>query len=853
MRESKPLVKATPPGHKTMSGLTLTSSKRNAASSSPRAKPPRTQLPLTTLADSNSFMAAARGRFALGNTKPSQPSTSASASGGPAASNKGLLASKFAPSSATAAAKENVASIQRAREEFRDPDLSPAELTDALPSTGQLSMTSPSVESDTIINDSQGGVGLGISLTGNGDSSANQPDTSSKSPLPKNPDLMDIEIPEVEKEVLVPSPAATTSAEGMVAISKAELEKWNTIKALMQTGDTVGLMKHLSIQGPPKPTEVPAPTQPTQASVQAQPIKVTFPGRPTETSVPTKPTEAQLPTQPAKTLAPTPSSDKVEVANGYAVEFDAIIGDKKNFPTGVATQTTPSLSASKWASGHKYAVPMPQKPTGLARPSVPRPTDGTRPTSPITTSSTSSSSYHSSVEHIMTQPVMQNTEPSECAATVARQKLERVSSVRTDFGLQGERFVTITLTPISGSPMPRPFGQASASVAPATVKVKTAVNPFEPRDPSTVEDDMVLEYGPPPKLKPTSIGTATKKSKPTPTISASRPPAEDLHHQRERMMADIKDQLGLSASLGMKPKSGHAEKDANRSAHTQEQKISKSPAAEASTLSAAGSRPILTPKAPSLTAALHSGTVRSGVTGSKWATAQPASDKAASTTSSLGTAQPTPALKPAVTTPQAAAAKPLPLMKPALTASKWATAPVTSSGKPTLTSGNESTARPTPPLKSALTTSKWATVQHTSPVKLGSTLRDRSPNKSSRAERDPEVYTTNCARPKDPPTKPESPIFGDAKLVSKLHYTASSSSSTADSVWIPPKKFTAIKYTAPGAGYDWLVRDIAATKVGSASTSAVPKSSGANSALAEAKSIAQQFGVDEGDSDESEL
>ena len=363
-------------------------------------------------------MAAARGLFALGKAQLTQPSASASTLAGPAASNKGLLASRFAPSNPTPAAKETVAPIRRAREEFRDPDMSPAELTDALLSTGQLSVTSPSMESDTVINDSQGGVGLGISLAGSGDSSAAQPGTSSKSPLQDSPDLMDIEIPEVEKEVLVPSPAAKASAEEMVAISKAELEKWNTIKALMQTGDTVALMKQLSMQGPSKPTEVPAPTQPTLASVQAQPIKVRFPSRPDGTSVSTKSAETQLPTQPTKSLAPTPGSDKVEVANGYAVKLSAIIGDKNNFPKGVATQTTPSLAASRWASGPKYAVPSPQQPTGPARPSMPRPTDGARPTSPITLSSTSSSSYHSSVEHIMTQPVMQNTEPSKCAAIV---------------------------------------------------------------------------------------------------------------------------------------------------------------------------------------------------------------------------------------------------------------------------------------------------------------------------------------------------------------------------------------------------------------------------------------------------
>ena len=403
--------------------------------------------------------------------------------------------------------------------------------------------------------------------------------------------------------------------------------------------------------------------------------------------------------------------------------------------------------------------------------------------------------------------------------------------------------------------MPQPSGHASASVGPSTAKAKTAVNPFNPRDAGTVEEDVVLEYGPPAKLKPTSIGTATKKSKLPPTTSASRPAAEDLQHQRERMMADIKDQLGLSASLGVKPKSAHAGKDANKSAHPKEQETSRSPAAEASTLSTTGSRPILKPKAPSSTAALRSASVRAGLTGSKWATTQPApSDKAAPTTSSFGTAKTTPAFESAVTTPQADTAKQSPTIKPALTASKWASPPVTSSVKPIPTSGNEFTARPTRSVKSALTTSKWATARSTSPAKSGSTLRERSPNKSSRVEREPEV-DTNGAGPKGPPTKPDSAIFGDAKLVSKLPYTASSSSSNAGPVRfrIPPKKFTGVKYTAPGAGYDLLVREMETMKVGSASTSTVPKSAEANSALASAKSIAQQFGVDEGDSDESEL
>ena len=425
MKENKPVGKAAPPGPRAM---------RNDASSSPAALPPRHQLPLTTLADSNSFMAAARVLFALGNTKPNAQLVSASTSAGPAASNKGLSASKYAPSVATAAAKENVAPIQRAREEFRDPDMSPAELTDALPSTGQLSMTSPSVESDTIINYSQGGVGLGISLTGHGNSSADQPDSSSKSPLQNNPDLMDTEIPEVKKEVLVPSPAGKASAEEMVAISKAELEKWNTIKSLMQTGDTVGLMKYLSMQGSPKTTEGPTPLKPTQGSVQTQPIKVSFPLRSTEAPIPTQPAETQVPissTKPSASTQPTQATipvDSIKVANGYSVNsthVDNIIGDKKNWPKGVATQTTPSLAASKWAPGPRTTKGNPLKSTDPGVFSMSHLADGARPTSPITISSTSSSSYHSSVEHIMTQPVMQNNEPSECAAIVARQKLER--------------------------------------------------------------------------------------------------------------------------------------------------------------------------------------------------------------------------------------------------------------------------------------------------------------------------------------------------------------------------------------------------------------------------------------------
>ncbi len=693
----------------------LMSTKSKAGGSSSRLTVLFNRPPGPPLADSNSFMAAARDLFALGSSQSGQPAASTLSFAGMADSNKGLLASKYANPTAPAASKEK--SIHRlAREEFRDPDLSPAELTDALPSTGQLSMTSPSVESVTV--DSQAVVGLGISITGNEEFLQDKQDSFGDGPSSGNPDLMDIEIPVVKEDVLVFNRAPKAPAEEMVSISKAELEQWTAIKALMQAGDTTGLMKHLTFE---------SPTEPPKASVLTQPMKVPFPIQPTKASVP---------------------KDSVDVANGYAVKagkIDNIIGNKKNWPKSVATQTTPSLAASKWASGPNFTVPIPQKPNDQGLSSLP--TIGVDPRKPslITISSTSSSSDSGSVEHITTQTINRNNEP--------------------------------------------------------TTKAKTTVNPFMPRGSSLPNDDVVLDYGEPAKLKSKSISTASKPAKSKSTAGARNIAEDDLQAQRERVKADMEDQLGIPAGpKQQKSKPAQVKEDRIAGAQMLDQmRASSSSNVQVTKLPTAPPRHILKPKAPSTSATLRSGSVRAGLAVSKWATTQSS-----------------PPVKPASTT------------------------------------SNGLTAQSTPSVNSALTTSKWATAQPTYPLKSVSTLRDRSPNKSSHIKKDLGGSKTNCV-PLESPREPDSPIFGDARVVSRLPYTASSAKDAAIARFPRPRKSTAIKHTAPGAGYDWLVRDMAVMNVGSASLPTASKSAEASRAVNQAKGIAEQFEADEGDSTDSEL
>ena len=749
MKGNKSAGNLIPSAPKAMSNVASISPKSNATGSSSGAKPLRNYLPGPGLADSSAFMAAARGLFALSKPQPSQSTASASTSAGPTDTNKGLLASKYATPVAPTAPKEMP--IHRlAREEFRDPDLSPAELTDALPSTGQLSMTSPSIRSDDVTGDPSGGVGLGISFPSNADSNPPTKDTSNEDSSRKLPDIMDIVIPEVKKEALVASPTSKSPTKEMVSIPKAEMDEWNAIKALMKSGDTAGLMKHMGVPLPTQLTEVAAP----KASV-------------TDASKP-----AALLSPPTQSSKPASSTGSVEVSSGYAVDtakIDSIIGNDKNLPKGRATQTTPSLAASKWASGPRALKPAPQKSTTQELPFVATRGHGHRASSPITMSSTSSSSYSSAVEYVATRP-----------ATKALGFVQ------------------------------------SACASNATTQPKTIANPFVPRESSSSDDNVILDYGEPAKVKSVTNGTLeTNKTASTSTARGLGPNHAQILVAADEKLREIK-QRGLARP-------------------SEKEKTSKQPATTSGRTPNAGAPAPIDPGLEAERKRMKAD--MKDILGVTHHINEQKEVRAEARGKAKTQQQPS---KPMVVmrdvVPQAIATKPT--AKPSAISST--------------TSFRTSAARP------GLAVSKWATAAPTPPVKAVSTLKERSPNKSPQVEQELGVSTAHCTKNmvhhrREVQNESDAPIFGDARNVRRGPPSPSSTSSLATRRFAPMRKPTAIKRIEPGAGYEQLLRDQKNVNLGSASKSAEVKSAQTTTPLGQARGLAQQVDTDDGDSTESEL
>ena len=750
MKENKSAGNLIPSAPKAMSNVASISPKSNATGSSSGAKPLRNYLPGPGLADSSAFMAAVRGLFALSKPQPSQSTASASTSAGPTDTNKGLLASKYATPVAPTAPKEMP--IHRlAREEFRDPDLSPAELTDALPSTGQLSMTSPSIGSDDVTGDPSGGVGLGISFPSNADSNPPTKDTSNEDSSRKLPDIMDIVIPEVKKEALVASPTSKSPTKEMVAIPKAEMDEWNAIKALMKSGDTAGLMKHMGVPLPTQLTEAAAP----KASVAEAP-------KPAASISP--------PVPPSKPASPT---DSVQVSSGYAVDtakIDSIIGNDKNLPKGRATQTTPSLAASKWASGPRVLKPAPQKSTTQELASVATRGRGHRASSPITISSTSSSSYSSAVEYVATRPATQ-----------------------------------------------QPLGFVhSTSASNAITQPETTANPFVPRESISSDDNVILDYGEPAKVKSVTNGTfETNKTASTSTARGLGPNHAQILAAADEKLREIK-QRGLARS-------------------SEKEKTSKQPATTSGRTPNAGAPAPIDPGLEAERERMKAD--MKAILGVTHHINEQEEVRAEARGKAKAQQQPS---KPMVVmrdvVPQATTTKPT--AKPSAISST--------------TSFRTSAARP------GLAVSKWATAAPTPPVKAVSTLKERSPNKSPQVEQELGVSTAHCTKNmvhhrREVQNESDAPIFGDARNVRRGPPSPSSTSILATRRFAPMRKPTAIKRIEPGAGYEQLLRDLKNVNLGSASKSAEVKSAQTTTPLGQARGLAQQVDADDGDSTESEL
>lgn len=379
---------------------------------------------------------------------------------------QGLAASKYAPLAAGQSAENKptrVRSISRA--DFRDPDLSPAQLTDALPSTGQLSVDSPSVESDGLVNEINGGVGLGIRIP---DTSVSSCDVKAKTSSDST-DLMDADISDVEKPVLVPTPTSATHNKNQVLVSKEEKARLSTIEAYAAAGDTQGLLDLLGMT---------LPSLNTQSAVPSAEVA----NETTETDVEIADAKAKVVNANIEVAEPCVPFAEPNRLQSSSSNLD-IVGNSHVLSRIVGTQTTPSLADSMWASPTILSIRSDPPFAPALQKSVKKSGSTFQPPlSPVTTSSESDLGHK-----IPIRPADQAFEAGMFAFFITTED-ERVSWTRSDVDLVGKTEKTPKLTTLeSDHHDTRPFG--------SRIQPSHHANPFMPRGPVTEGMTATLDYG----------------------------------------------------------------------------------------------------------------------------------------------------------------------------------------------------------------------------------------------------------------------------------------------------------------------------------------------------------------------
>jgi hypothetical protein len=385
--------------------------------------------PPGTLASPTSFMDHFRAQQAAAlKVAASAPAIMKPAAGFPS---RDLTDSRWADPAANPVAAGTTKRL--ARDDFRDPDLSPADLTDGLPSSGQLSIDSPSMGSEGTAPENDAGVGLGIKSP-DGPLSAS---TTRAQIHIDSPDLMDIETSEVDEPALVPTPTGSTHKENLVSLSKEEaeqLEKFKKIQEYAKAGDQEAILKLLNMI-PSATSTKPVPSAP----------------------------EVDTTALSTKSVPSAPTAD--------------IIGNSQVLSSG--TQTTPSLTESTRAS--------PVRLNGVW--------SATLLKDRVTKTQTSAASAHVTIAATTTaengigyQPLARPAEvASQAAAPIAVETaFAKASSITFTFGKCIEQIPVNGLTTSgSGSHGEKPFSPR--------IEPSTNANPFEPRE-STIKKDGELDY-----------------------------------------------------------------------------------------------------------------------------------------------------------------------------------------------------------------------------------------------------------------------------------------------------------------------------------------------------------------------
>lgn len=244
-----------------------------------------------TLDDVQAFMAAARKNFQVDDGAPASEPKAIIGFG----KKEGTLPIPHSQP-ASGLTSEKLALLDRAG--LRPTRQSPSKFTDGIRSNTDRSGVSPTGATEADL------IGLGISGVDATDVDNSGTRSGVDNGASTSEDLMDMSVPEVVRDALVPESA---SEEGMVSIPKSEAEMWRSISGFLRKNDGAGMQRYL-----------------LQIVPQLHTVKET----------------AQ------------PTSHAAEVKANVVEQLEDLIGDRNLPIRSTASQTTPSLELgkSKWAA-----------------------------------------------------------------------------------------------------------------------------------------------------------------------------------------------------------------------------------------------------------------------------------------------------------------------------------------------------------------------------------------------------------------------------------------------------------------------------------------------------------------------